>query len=148
MQHIKPTFLSHTLLLRYPSSFSPAPYPYFFPPLARVPMPLVVAYMIHVSSRIILLSIAAVRTTDMCLISSHHRHSVLPMYHLCRGSQKHSILPWINMGALFDTRYYRVTKLFCSAVGLWPYQAQLRKKIIQAINLIILFSYFPPQVRE
>ncbi|XP_025155500.1 uncharacterized protein LOC109504201 [Harpegnathos saltator] len=52
------------------------------------------------------------------------------------------------MGTLFDTRYYRVLKLFCSAVGLWPYQAQFKKKIIQSFNIIILLSYFPAQLRR
>jgi len=33
-------------------------------------------------------------------------------------------------------------------VGIWPYQSQLKKKIIQSISIFIMFTFFPPQVKE
>ncbi|XP_024872536.1 uncharacterized protein LOC112455067 [Temnothorax curvispinosus] len=51
------------------------------------------------------------------------------------------------MNALFDTRYY-ITKLFASMVGIWPYQSQLRKKIIPSVSMFVMFTFFPPQVKR
>ncbi|KAL6268705.1 hypothetical protein P5V15_001833 [Pogonomyrmex californicus] len=52
------------------------------------------------------------------------------------------------MSAIFDTRYYSVTKLFASVVGMWPYQSQLKRRIIQFISMFIMFTFFPPQVKR
>ncbi|XP_024889759.1 uncharacterized protein LOC112466105 isoform X1 [Temnothorax curvispinosus] len=52
------------------------------------------------------------------------------------------------MNALFDTRYYNITKLFASMVGIWPYQSQFRKKIIQSVSMFVMFTFFPPQVKR
>ncbi|XP_025159878.1 uncharacterized protein LOC112589712 [Harpegnathos saltator] len=52
------------------------------------------------------------------------------------------------MTKLFDTRYYYLTKLFCSMVGLWPYQAQNKRIFIQTFNILILLSYVPPQLNR
>ncbi|XP_011702677.1 PREDICTED: uncharacterized protein LOC105458816 isoform X2 [Wasmannia auropunctata] len=53
----------------------------------------------------------------------------------------------INM-SVFDTRYYSVTKLFASMVGIWPYQSQFRKKIIQSVSMFVMFTFVPPQAKR
>ncbi|KAL0132673.1 hypothetical protein PUN28_000431 [Cardiocondyla obscurior] len=52
------------------------------------------------------------------------------------------------MRALFNTRYYSITKLFASIVGIWPYQSQSKKRIIQSVSIFVMLTFIPPQIKR
>lgn len=101
-------------------------------------------WKIHILNGVILINTALVELTWHVVMDLPA--SPLWMYP-SHYPQKFPTRPRINMSTLFDTHYYRVTKVFCSIVGLWPYQSQHQKRIILSLNIFILFSYIPPQVK-